>query len=316
MRFFISSDMKRNRPLYFSVLFFWLFSFLFWIASWLHFYSKYGFSKESLTRYFFMDSEFPERISLAQVSEDFHVGIFLHSTILIILFSLLNITGWKNKLKLTLIALSSILMLIYLASDFIILWIGISFVLLKLLSFLLYQLIYLLLLIFVFIGITKNNNKAQKSNLLKIVSFTFAIFSLVFLFSNLLNFYTKMGFSPKGIKDYFLGNPELFIKKKSFEGLFKVLYPHIVAVGIYSLVVAHLLPFTGMKRNKSLYLGLFIFLSSSMNHLFGLLLLYLGSPFDYLKLISFWSFQISALTATLIILTASLKGEVYPELCL
>ncbi|MFN3598817.1 MAG: hypothetical protein ACK4VK_03655 [Aquificaceae bacterium] len=313
MRFFVSSDIKKNKPLYYSVVFFLVFALIFWIASWIHFYTKYGFSRESLAKYFFMDQDFPERISLAQISEDFHVGVFIHSVMLITLFSLLSITHWKPKLKLTLIFLTSSFMLFYLLSDFMIL--VPSLVYLKLLSFLLYQLAYLLVVLLVVFGIFYRETKPNQG-LLKVAVFTFSILSLFFIVSNLLNFYTKMGFSPQGIRDYFLGNPEAFTRKKSFEGVFKVFYPHLIAMAVYSLIHAHLLPFAGLQKNRSILLGVLIFLFSFLDNLSSLMLLYMGYPIAYLKLLSFWLLQTSLLISSLILLRASLKRSPYPSLYL
>ncbi|MFN4319934.1 MAG: hypothetical protein ACK4FY_05655 [Aquificaceae bacterium] len=311
MRFFVSSSIKRNKPLYYAVVLFLAFAFIFWMASWLHFYTKYGFSRESLVRYFFMDPEFPERISLSQISEDFHVGVFMHGVMLITLFSLLSITHWKSMVKLALILFTSLFMLFYLLSDFIIL--VPSLAPLKLLSFLLYQLAYLLLILAVLLGILYKDTKPDQGPL-KVVVFIFSILSLFFVLSNVLNFYSKMGFSPQGIRDYFLGNPNLFIKKKSFDGLFKVFYPHLIAMAIYSLIHTHLLPFAGLSKNKSLLLGIFIFLFSFLDNLSSLMLLYAGYPIAYLKLLSFWLLQACLLTSSLILLKASLKRGSYPSL--
>ncbi|MFN7065944.1 MAG: hypothetical protein ACK4OF_07345 [Aquificaceae bacterium] len=315
MRFFISSDISKNKPLYYAVLFFFLFALLFWFASWIHFYSKYGFSQESLLRYFFMDPEFPERISLAQISEDLHVGAFLHSIMLITLFSLLNLSPWKQSLKSSLIIGTSLFMLFYLLSDFTIIYLGVGFVLLKLISFCLYQTAYLLVLLLGFLGIFKRDKKPRLNILNRIVLF-FSIFSLFFIASNLLNFYTKMGFGPQGVGDYFLGNPKLFVKGKSFEGVFKIFYPHLLAMTIYSLIIAHLLPFAGLSKKRSLLLGLSLFVLSFFENLSSLLLLYVGSSFVYFKLLGFWLLQISLLFASFVLLRASLKKDVYPSLYL
>ncbi|MFN3871216.1 MAG: hypothetical protein ACK4MW_07030 [Aquificaceae bacterium] len=313
MRFFISSHIKRNKPLYYSVILFLVFALIFWIASWIHFYTKYGFSKENLVKYFFIDPEFPERVSLAQISEDFHIGIFIHGVMLITLFSLLNITHWKPKVKLALIFLTSLFMLFYLLSDFIIL--SPSLVLLKLISFLLYQVAYLFLILMVFLGIFRDETK-QDQGFLRLVVFVFSVLSLFFIASNFLNFYTKMGFSLQGVTDYFLGNPELFIRKKSFDGVFKVFYPHLIAMAIYSLIHAHLLPFAGLSKNKSLLFGVSIFLFSFLDNLSSLVLLYMGYPIAYLKLLSFFLLQVSLLTSSLILLRSSLKRSSYPSLYL
>ncbi len=308
MRFFISANIKKNTPLYYAVLFFLVFALLFWLASWVHFYSKYGFSYESLVRYFFLDPDFPERVSIAQVSEDFHVGVFIHGMLLITLFSLLNITVLSKKTKLMLIASTSFFALLFLLSDFLILLLGTKTVMLKLLSFLAYQLNYLITWLLTTLYILRDEQNSPKTDTLRLMSLAFALFSLFFLFSNFLNFHAKMGFGVEGIRDYFLGNPELFVKGKSFNGVFKVFYPHLIAMAVYSLALAHLLPFVGVKRRTALWIGLFLFIFSFLDNLTSLLLLLLGSPLTYFKLLSFWSFQFLAVGFSLVLLVGSLKG--------
>ncbi len=308
MRFFISANIKKNTPLYYAVLFFLVFALLFWLASWVHFYSKYGFSYESLVRYFFMDPDFPERVSIAQVSEDFHVGVFIHGMLLITLFSLLNITALSKKVKLMLITSTSLFALLFLLSDFLILLLGTKTVMLKLLSFLAYQITFLIIWLLTTFHVLRDEQNSPKTDTLRLMSLAFAFFSLFFLFSNFLNFHTKMGFGVEGIRDYFLGNPELFVKGKSFEGVFKVIYPHLIAMAVYSLALAHLLPFVGVKRRTALWIGIFLFIFSFLDNLTSLLLLFLGSPLAYLKLLSFWSFQLLAVGSSLVLLVGSLKG--------
>jgi len=308
MRFFISANIKKNTPLYYAVLFFLVFALLFWLVSWVHFYSKYGFSYESLVRYFFLDPEFPERVSIAQVSEDFHVGVFIHGMLLITLFSLLNITVLSKKTKLMLIASTSFFALLFLLSDFFILLLGTEMVMLKLLSFLAYQLNYLITWLLTTLYILRDEQNSPKTDTLRLMSLTFAFLSLFFLFSNFLNFHAKMGFGVEGIRNYFLGNPDLFVKGKSFKGVFKVFYPHLIAMAVYSLALAHLLPFAGVKRRTALWIGIFLFVFSFLDNLTSLLLLFLGSPLAYLKLLSFWSFQLLAVGSSLVLLVGSLKG--------
>ncbi|MDW8096098.1 MAG: hypothetical protein RMI51_04790 [Aquificaceae bacterium] len=308
MRFFVSADVKKNKALFYGVLFFMLFSFLFWLASFLHFYSKYGFSLESVKSYFFVDPELSEKVSMAQISEDFHVGLFLHGMVLVVLLSLLNLCGWSQGLKLALTFSVSLLALVYLSSDFLVLLIGPTSAFLKLLFFLLYQIAFIFLWLLILLCLLwDKNSKTPKNGTLKLSVLVFSVFSLLFVLSNFLSFYAKMGFSVQGVKDYFLGNPELFIKRKSFEGFFKVFYPHLLAMSIYSFALAHLLPFAGIDRRKTVSFTLLLFLFSFLDNLSGLFLLYLSPHFAYLKLFSFWAFQIPALACSLILLFASLR---------
>lgn len=313
MRFFISSDLRKNKPLYFASLLFVLFSFLFWLSGFLHFYAKHRFSKEELIKHYFLDPEFPQKPSLAQISEELHVSLFINALLLLVLFSLLNLFVRSGKLKLLLIAMNSFLLLFYLSSDFFIYFGGPSFVLVKLLSFFAYQSALLLLLLVVVYGMLGKGSGTDLS-MARLIVFLFSIFSLLFLFSNFFNFFVKMGFGVEGIKLYYLGNPELFIKGKSLEGVFKVFYPHLLAMGIYVLSLSHFLPFAGLTLKESMRLSVPMWLGAYMDNFSSLLILWLGAPIAYVKLLSFWLFQLTALYCTLLLLYASTRRVKAPPI--
>lgn len=309
MRFFVSSNIKKNRVLFHGVVAFMVFALLFWLASWVHFYSRYGFSSESLKAYFFIDPELGERVSLAQISEDFHVGVFLHGMLLIVLLSLFNLTRWSAGFKLFLAGALSLLALFYVSCDFLVLLLGPAFAVVKLLSFLAYQAVFLLLWVLTLYGLFTSPGNRPPDSSLRMLLGLFAVFSLIFLLSNFLNFFLKMGFSPQGVKDYLLGNPELYVKGKSSEGLFKVFYPHLLGMALYALALSHLLPFAGIKRKTSLLFGLFMFVFSFVENSSGFLVLYAGPFFAHVKLLSFWAFQVVAVGCTCLLLVASLRRE-------
>ncbi len=313
MRFFISSDIKKNRTLYFAVLFFMVFSFLFWLSSWLHFYAKYTFSYEGLVKYFFTDPEYPERISISQLSEDLHVSLFLHSFILLVLFSLFNLVAKDSKLKSFSVVLVFSLATFYILSDLLIYFLNQpAFVWLKFASFIIYQTSFIIVWLYTLFKIL--NAKPPSNSSLRLLVFLFSIFSLIFFLSNFLNFYSKMGLNPEGIRNYYLGNPQLFIKKKTFEGVFKVFYPHLLAMSIYCLTLAHLLPFAGLRQKTGFYLGILLFTFSSIDNLSSILILYTSSGMAELKLLSFICFHLIAFYCCLVLLRASVKKGEFPAL--
>lgn len=314
MRFFISADIKRNKALYYAVLAFLIFSLLFWIASWISFYGKYGLSYESLFKYYFMDPEFPQKISIAQISEDIHINLFLHGLMLLTLLSIFNLFGQNQSLKLFIIFSSNLFALFYIGTDLLIflfewpklLW-------LKLFSFIVYQLLLLFVILYNLYCLILKDARPPKTKALRYFTFLFSVFFLLFLLSNFLNFFSKMGFGIEGIKDYYLGNPSLFIKPKTFQGVFKVFYPHLLTMALFSLILAHLLPFAGFKKKRAITLGFSVFLFSFLDNLSSLLILFIHY-FAYLKLLSFWAFQLTAILLSLYVLVFSLRKEEYPAM--
>jgi hypothetical protein len=290
MRFFISARLKDNKPLYYMVIFFLFLSLIFWLSSWLYFYSKYGFSYETLYKYFFQDPEFPERISLAQLSEDLHIQTFLNAFYLLTIFALFILTSLPSSVKAFVLLLSFLSCVSYLYSDLLILYLSPTFVYLKLFSFIGFQLINLFVILYTLLALlTSREDKYTDINLLKLLMFFFSLLLMGFFFTNLLAFYSKMGFSLGSIKEYYHGNPEKFLKPKTFEGMFKVFYPHLISMAVFSVAVGHFLIFAGSSLSIPLGIGLFLF--SFLDNLSGFLIRFLHPEFALLKLLSFVALQ-------------------------
>jgi hypothetical protein len=286
------------------VIFFLFLSLVFWLSSWLYFYSKYGFSYETLYKYFFQDPEFPERISLAQLSEDLHIHTFLNALYLLTIFALFILTSLPSSVKAFVLLLSFLSCLSYLYSDLLILYLSPAFAYLKLFSFIGFQLINLFVILYTLLALlTSREDKYTDINLLKLLMFFFSLLLIGFFFVNLLAFYSKMGFSLGSIKEYFLGNPEKFVKAKTFEGMFKVFYPHLISMAVFSVTVGHFLIIAGSSLSIPLGVGLFLF--SFLDNLSGFLIRFLHSDFALLKLLSFVVLQGIILYSALLMLIRS-----------
>jgi len=304
MRFFIFAKLKENKPLYYMVIFFLFLSLIFWLSSWLYFYSKYGFSYETLYKNFFQDPEFPERISLAQLSEDLHIHTLLNALYLLTIFALFILTSLPSSVKAFVLLLSFLSCVSYLYSDLLILYLSPAFAYLKLFSFIGFQLINLFVLLYTLLSLlTSRENKYTDVSLLKLVVFFFSLLLIGFFFVNLLAFYSKMGFSLGSIKEYFLGNPEKFVKAKTFEGMFKVFYPHLISMAVFFVTVGHFLIIAGSSLSIPLGVGLFLF--SFLDNLSGFLIRFLHPDFALLKLLSFVVLQGIILYSALLMLIRS-----------
>lgn len=295
MRFFVSSNIKENRMLYYMLLLFLLFSVLYWVSSWLFFYTKYGFSHESLLRYYFQDPESPERISLAQLSEDMHVHTFLDSMFLLVLSSLFLQTNFPETFKKVLNATAFLTAILYHAWDMVIYFLGPHWVLPKLVLFVLLQLTVALLIILNFLFLF-SNSKGEKVGIstIRLILVLFSLLSLLFIASSFMAFFSKMGFDLQGIKDYYLGNPERYMKPKTWEGMWKVFHPHLLSMPLYLLTVGHLALFSDRKKYINLMTAL-SFVFAFLDNASGIAIRYLSPHFSYVKLTAFFGLQATLL---------------------
>ncbi len=303
MRFFVSGNIKENRPLYYLVVLFLFFSFLYWFGSWFYFHSRYGFSYSSAFKYFFGDPSFPEKVSLSQVFQDMHIDLFMYSFFLLVVFSLFLLTSYSNTLKVSLIVLTFLSLLVFLTSDLAIIFLTPWIIYLKLFSFFIFQALVGFLLFFTSLFfLSGGEDKGPGSSNIRLTLFMFSIFLLLFTFFNFFLFFFKMGFSLQSLKDYYLGNPNLFTKPKTFEGLFKIFYPHLISMALLSLTAAHLLP------KWRLAVGLGLFFLSFFDNLLGFLIRFVSPYFAVFKLFSFLSLELFLLYSCYVLLLSSRNG--------
>ncbi|MFN3814385.1 MAG: hypothetical protein ACK4SM_07170 [Aquificaceae bacterium] len=299
MRFLVSGNIKENKPLYYLIVLFLFFSLLYWFSSWFYFYSKYGFSFSSVFKYFFGDPSFPEKVSLSQVFQDIHIDLFMYSFFLLVAFSLFLLTSHSNTLKVSLVVLTFLSLLAFLTSDLAILFLAPWIIYLKLLSFFIFQTLVgiILLLTFLFF-LSGGKEKGPGSSNIKLTLFMFSIFLLLFTFFNFFLFLSKIGFGLQELKDYYLGNPNLFTRPKTFEGLFKTFYPHIISMALLSLTAAHFLP------KWRLAVGISLFLLSFFDNLLGFLIRFVSPNFAVFKLFSFLSLELFLLYICYVLLSS------------
>jgi len=178
MRFLITNDIKLKKNIFYIVLFFNIFSFLFIISSIFQYNITYGFSYESLYKYFFTDPEFPEKVSVKQVVENVHINLFLNMFLIIIVSSIFNVFNFTLRLKMFLIIAFFISSVLYSFSDLIVYYFE-SFLYFKPLSFLTFiTLAFIMLILSTFYLLKKNIKPSIKA--IKFIIIFFSFFTLVF----------------------------------------------------------------------------------------------------------------------------------------
>jgi len=126
---------------------------------------------------------------------------------------------------------------------------------------------------------------------IKTVLTLFSTLTLLLLITSILLFGTKIGFSLEDISNYYRGNEELFIVKKSFEGLLETTLPHLFSITTLIFIVIHLLLFTEYKKFVP-YLLYGLLLSSVADLSSGYLLVANFTLFAVIKWVSFLIFEI------------------------
>lgn len=135
----------------------------------------------------------------------------------------------------------------------------------------------------------------------------YSLLMILHLGTSFLLFALKLGSSLPSIQQFYLGSSELNALPKSASGLLETTVPHLATVGIITFVLCHFLIF--IPRISSLtkwILGLSFPLAGLLNLASGFFVVYLGSVFIVLKLLSFVLFQAAYISILWILIRAAL----------
>ncbi len=300
MRFFISSNIKNNYPLYITVVLFLISSFLYWALGWFMYHNKYGLSFHKQMFYFFTDPEFPEPIPLGQLLEDIHVQIFMTTLFILILASIFVHKCVRDKVKYTLIGVSFTAGMLEPVTSLLVYYISPVFIYLKILLFILFQVSCgIMVIMSLKLYLTKEKEEPPERSILYTIVFVFSVSTLLFTAVNFFLFLAKMGFSPSSVAEYYAGNPQKFMRPKSLYGLLDVVTPHLLAMGVYLFALIHFAFFTNVKRKALLSATTLGF--AFMDNVSGLGIRFWDTSFSYLKLVSFFGLTLCMAYLSLLI---------------
>jgi len=301
MRFLLSGNLKKNKPLLYIVFSLLLFEFVFWLMNWFHYKAVFGLSTGKLREFFFGPTDYPEKISLYSLLQEVHIFFFINFFAYFILASILNLfpVKWKNHL----IIFTFLSLFLEIFSNFFIYFTE-NFVITKLILFGLYQMGFLLTLIFSILGLVSEKEQTDY-NFLKTLVIVFAVFSIVFTLINFFLFKEKLGLSYSQLRDYYLGNPEKFIGPKSFEGLLKIFQPHLISIAVFYFALAHFLLFIPVRYRAFLMLSLILIPLIETSS--GFLIRYAGENFVYIKLFSFYVMLIVTVSVSFLLIREGIK---------
>lgn len=302
MRFFWTGETKNFKPIHVAIFLFTVFVFLFWIGAFVHFGMKFGYSVEKIQYYFWGEPDFPSEVSIAQVLEESHVNLFVVGLLFLCISALVVYSDISPRLKFGLMLALAFSGLLYAISDLIIIFLGREYAVLKLFIFLLFQAVIFLSLLLVWFKSSRaqKNKNSITSRFLAILIFIFAIFNLVFAGLNFTLFANKIGFTISNVSDYYLGNPEKFLKLKSISGLVEIAYIHFLPMALYLITLVHFVYIVNDKFNIALTILMFI--SALLDNFGGILITQFGGAFAGVKLFSFFTLQFLLLLSSAILI--------------
>ena len=120
----------------------------------------------------------------------------------------------------------------------------------------------------------------------------FLLFSILLLISGAAIFAQKLGFSYMSIHNYYLGNDATFTVAKTFNGLLKIVLPHIFAFGLFVMVILHFMIFTKKRDTKEMQYIIYLSFLAAFLELFSPFFIILGLDFFiYFKIIAYFLFN-------------------------
>ena len=127
----------------------------------------------------------------------------------------------------------------------------------------------------------------------KLLVLYFVLFSLLLLASAYLLFDTKIGFSYNGVLHYYQGDQTQFITAKSFDGILKIILPHIFAFGLFLMVLLHFGVFTAFRKHPLLHYFIYTLGIAAFVELLSPFFIIAGLGFfAYFKLLAFFVLEI------------------------
>ena len=158
MRFFISSELKRNDFLKIIILFTTLFFIFLWVTNIL-LYMQIGFNYEGIVGYYLGNEEtFRPPKSYIGLLEEAHFHFFSMAILLVTLTHLILFTSISNGWKLTLILGSFTSSFLEIISSWLIRYVSAQFAYLKLGSFIVMQLSLMAMMVIIFIYLFRKDN--------------------------------------------------------------------------------------------------------------------------------------------------------------
>ena len=133
----------------------------------------------------------------------------------------------------------------------------------------------------------------SRNRLLQTIVVLYSVYVAGLWLTNALLYFNKMGLHPDSVVSYYLGNEDLFLSPRSYQGMLEVAHFHLFAMGMLLLVLTHLMLFVPLKDTTKAWLIVLPFLAAATDEGAGWLVRFGHPAFAWLKVVGFLSLQAS-----------------------
>jgi hypothetical protein len=166
MKFLLNGDFNNNRLLQIILVFTLIYIAILWVTNLLLYIEKIGFTYASVVEYYLgAEEEFKNPVSYRGLLEVTHFHIFAFAMALLLMNHLTVFTGISQPIKLSLIIISFLSGLGDMGAGWLIRFVSPGFAYLKIGSFIVFQLVFLLLLVFSFFALKIYRNNKEREGI-------------------------------------------------------------------------------------------------------------------------------------------------------
>lgn len=119
------------------------------------------------------------------------------------------------------------------------------------------------------------------------------LFLSVFVVSNFMIYFSKMGITPNEVVVYYNGSEESFRPARTFGSMIEVTHGHLPVMAIVILMLTHLITFFPLSKTRKIAFISVPFIAALLDEGSGWLVRFVHPQFAWLKIISFLILQLS-----------------------
>jgi hypothetical protein len=131
----------------------------------------------------------------------------------------------------------------------------------------------------------------RDNRLLRLVLGWFLVFVVGLWVTNALLYLAKMGLTPSSVIAYYRGDEARFLQPRSYLGMLEIAHFHLLAMGLLTLTMAHLLLFVPLANRWKWWGVTLVFASALADEGAGWLVRFVAPGFAYLKIAAFATLQ-------------------------